>query len=716
MTARPDVFVLSGIVTTTLVATAPVTGASAHPGLATASMPIAVRRNVRNEYLSDYDLLAGTEGGIEVRYVDARGQSEGPRPFAPPEPGVVFRDAILRGPDGGVLAAVRAVAPPIEEATRSVEATYRRALTLAAAALLFAWAAGTRPARGWTAWRWAAAAVGCRLLLVYVSPLFRLPSSELLSPDTYASALLGPLLTSPADLLLTAAVLFVLAVAAFDGLQRLALRRPSAARAVAAVLLAVPILMATFALIADTVVNCSLDLTVWPLLPRSPAQFVLQLALVLVTGGGALALAAVLSLAGPIAATRGGRAVSLAAMALAAAVAVRLCPGRWMDLPVVAAVLLFAASATLGIWIRAQRDRLAAFRAGQRAALALLAAAALAAIVYPALVHDSQRSLRMQIERDYAALVEPHPESRQYSLQATERAIDAMNVLEEAPPGIYRPGAEELAFAVWSATDLAAYGFSSAIEIQDSSGTVISRFALNLPSLSSRERRLPRSPEWMVSREPVSLASTETMVLHAQRLLTYHGEAHGAIHVYVGEDFWSLPFVQGRDPYSVLYGNTARLVQPDRPVTLLVYDTRREIAFSTADRPPALDPALAERAVEAGRARGGLWTMLEIDGVQHHAYLFATTENVYALAYRRLSAGRYAADLVEAASGVTLLGMAVLVLVVLARSLLRKPTLSLPSVYTAVGRRFALRLSVAFTLVAFVPAAVLQVVVSGFVT
>ena len=37
---------------------------------------------------------------------------------------------------------------------------------------------------------------------------------------------------------------------------------------------------------------------------------------------------------------------------------------------------------------------------------------------------------------------------------------------------------------MWSATDLAAYGFSSAIEIQDGTGAVISRFALNLPSIA----------------------------------------------------------------------------------------------------------------------------------------------------------------------------------------------------------------------------------------
>jgi hypothetical protein len=207
-----------------------------------------------------------------------------------------------------------------------------------------------------------------------------------------------------------------------------------------------------------------------------------------------------------------------------------------------------------------------------------------------------------------------------------------------------------MAFAVWSATDLSAHGFSSAIEIQDASGTVISRFALNLPSITSRERRLPRAAEWMVSREPVSLASTETLVLHAQRLLTYHGETHGAIHVYVGEDFWSLPFVQGRDPYSVLYRNTSRGGLPDRPtsVTLLVYDTHRDVAFSSAERPPAVDPALAARAVEAGRRGEGVWATLEVDGLAQHAYVFATPDLVYALTYRYLSPGRYAADLVEA--------------------------------------------------------------------
>jgi nitrogen fixation/metabolism regulation signal transduction histidine kinase len=714
---RPDVFVLGGTVTTTLVASAPVRAADrSWVGVATVALPIAVRRNVRNQYLHDYDLLAGPEGGVEFRYVDARGESEGPRPFDLPGPGVFFRDGILRSPDGGVLAAVRALVPPLEEAQRTLEVHYRRAFSVVAVLLLLAWAAGEGGERRWRAWRWAVAAAGGRFLFVYASPAFPRLSSELVSPDTYASTLLGPLLTSPVDLLLTALALLVVAFVAFDGVRRLPSGPASLPRVIVALLLSVPVLVATFRLIEDTVVNCSLDLTVLPLYPRSAAHLAVQIALLWVLTAGALTLTGLLILGGPVPARRGWRlamAIALSAAGVAAARLWRSAPG---EVPIGPAFLLLALALTAAWEGRPARERLQAAPPGTRAAMALLGLAAATALLYASLVHFTQATLRTQIERDYAPLVLRQPEWRQYVLQGTERAIDSMNLLEDAPPGIYYPGIEEMAFAVWSATDLSAYGFSSAIEVQDSSGIVISRFALNLPSIATRERRLPRSAEWAVSREPVSLASTETMVLHAQRLLSYHGEVHGSVHVYVGEDFWSLPFVQGRDPYSVLYRNTARGGLPDRPVTFLVYDTHHDVAFSSAERPPALDPDLAARTLEAGRRGEGAWTTLEVDGVTQHAYVFSTADYVYALAYRRLSPGRYAADLVEAVSAFILLGVIVLVLVVLVRSLLGRPTLSLPSIFAAVGRRFALRLFVAFTLVAFVPAAVLQVVVSGFVS
>jgi signal transduction histidine kinase len=301
-------------------------------------------------------------------------------------------------------------------------------------------------------------------------------------------------------------------------------------------------------------------------------------------------------------------------------------------------------------------------------------------------------------------------------LASTQRRIDGLHVLEEAPPGPYPPDIEELAFAVWSVTDLAAFGFTSAVEIQDVTGAVLSRFALNLPASLDPPRpatRLPASEGWEVSREQLTVASQQRPVLHARRLLTYHSEVHGAIRLYVGEDFWSLPFITGRDPYSVLHRTASGEATRDRPITLLVYDTDGDVVFSSAERPPALLAGLASRV--GGPNRVAFWTNLTVDGRDHYAYLFSEAGVIYALAYPRLETARYAAGLVEAAGGLTLIGLGLLALVTLLRSLLGRPTLSLASITRSVERRFALRLFVAFTLLAFVPVVVLQMVVRGFV-
>ncbi|HET8646624.1 MAG TPA: hypothetical protein VFO85_14110, partial [Vicinamibacteria bacterium] len=262
----------------------------------------------------------------------------------------------------------------------------------------------------------------------------------------------------------------------------------------------------------------------------------------------------------------------------------------------------------------------------------------------------------------------------------------------------------------WSATDLAGYGFSSAVEIQNQAGVVISRFALNLPSIAGGSAALP--PErWEVSRETGRLASEQFGLLHARRALAYHGELHGAIHVYVKEDFWNLPFVRARDPYSVLFRTASRAVARERPVALVSYGAGREVVFTSVDRPPALDPALAAGLPPGGRGR---WTTVELDNRAHRAYVFAGHGSVHILGYPRLTPQRYAADLVEAAAGFALVALLGLVVLLAVRTVLRRDSLSVRSLAATVQRRFALRLFVAFILLAFVPVAVLQVVVRRF--
>src|SRR5262249_59062070 len=128
----------------------------------------------------------------------------------------------------------------------------------------------------------------------------------------------------------------------------------------------------------------------------------------------------------------------------------RLRPGGPESLPLAPAFLLLAGALAAAWGREGLRARLQASLPGSRAVLALLALAALSTLLYATLVRITQQTLRAQIERDYAPLVLRQPEWRQYVLQGTERAIESMNLLGDAPPGIYYPGIEELAFAVWA--------------------------------------------------------------------------------------------------------------------------------------------------------------------------------------------------------------------------------------------------------------------------
>jgi signal transduction histidine kinase len=656
MTGRDDVFVLEGSVSTTLVSITAIRSPDGSVrGLVTTALPVAVRRNIENEYLHDFDLLTGEDPRVEAVYVDVRQAAATSSDLPPLDPALRAREALLRGPDGDPLALVRVAAPGVPEIREALASRYRRLLSALAAAALLLWAGRTvrRP------WRVALAAAGARALWAFLGPPWPGPAAPLLSSDVYASPLLGPLSRSPVDLLLTAAAALVAAACTFAAAHRRALPTPRLPTVAAALFAGALGVVGVVRLVTDTVARSAIDLETVTLVPPSQAHAVLQVALL------AWVLAVLLLLGACL---------------------------RWA-----------------GLWPRVL-IALDARPAGARA-VALLGLVALAgALLHPTLVALGQRHLQQRIAREEAPLVLRQREFRELVLQETQKRIDSLRILSDVPSG-RGPGIEELAFAVWTSTDLAARGFSSAIEIQDADGVVISRFALNLPSLSSRP--LPSNELWRVSREPSSLASTARTVLHARRLLTEEGQVHGAVHVYVADDYWNLPFLRTSDPYSLLFRPAARAPVRQDPLVLVAYGRGGDAVFSSVERTPPLPTALAAGLQPEGP---GEWTVLSVDGQAHHAYLFAGQEDMYVLAYPRVSWGRRAGDLVEAVAACTLLALLGLAMVVLVRTGLRRRDLSLPSMLYAVQRRFALRLLVAFTVLAVAPVVVLQVVVRKFVS
>jgi hypothetical protein len=540
-------FVLAGSVTTSLVTAVPVRGTDRHPqGVATAESVLRAQRNIRNEFLADFDLLADGLSGVEIQYLDARDPA--PSPFAPLPAGVLSKTSPLQSAQGSILALVRVSALGIAGRDEVLRVRYLRVeLVLGLLAVGF-WTLGGGP-RTLTHARLVLGATAGRALLLFAGPT-PLPWPALAGPEVYSSGWLGPLLASPFDLLATAAWLALVATVVLSLAPRSAQGRPSLARLAPAVVAALLILFGSFLLIADTVAKAELDLGAITVVPQSPVHLALHAALLLILGAALLLLAAVFAWVGPLprSVAEVFGLVLIMAAALGATYVVR--PDLVPSLPLIPTLVL----SVVGIWLGQNHERARAWLAhgdtGQRTTAVLGLTALLATLVYPSIVAHAEAGQRQQIESEYAPLVLEQPVLRARALEQSRETVDEMRLLEnEADASL--SAVDDLAFAVWSASELAETAASSAVEIQDARGVVISRFALSLPSLaaSGPPQPLPSDSGWRTTRETITVATAERPVLHASRLLVYGGRTRGAIHLYVGEDLGQ--GVAGAEPEAV---------------------------------------------------------------------------------------------------------------------------------------------------------------------
>lgn len=688
-------------VSTRLLATTPIRDdAGTLLGVASAEIALAERRNIHGGSLADFDRLADAAPGVEVRYVDPLDR---PRPLPSATPGEATRETILRAPDGAPLAVVRASNRGSSEAYAAAAALHRRIAAGLLVAAFAAWALTRRIAPAGLA----LAIAGLRAALLVLGPPLPAQGSSVLQPNAYASASLFGLLRSPFDLALTAATALLLAWIAARGAARRS-APAGALTALAADLVNAGLVLGIFHVLAEACTNSPLPVEALSPDPRGWPLATLQAGLLAALAATALLMTALLVATTAAEASLASLAGRVARSALLLAALLAALPGLRADLAVAPGLGLLALAA-LGA---ARARRLAGSHAltVAHATASVLAVAGLAAILASSLSQFAARDLRREIETAQAPQLLRQPEWRRYVLDAARGRLDELSVLEETGLTPHPPLLEELAFSIWSETDLAGAGLPSAVEIQDATGFVVSRFAIGLPTPPS-QAALPESDTWHVARERLPLASAERFALHAQRRLTYHGQVHGALHVYVADDLQALPAAAGRDPYSALFTSAASRPR-ERPSTLVAWSPDRTLLFSTADRPPALDASLAERV----RARPqGLWTELPVDGGTHEAFVFGDGAVSYALTYERHGPSRVVADLLEAVSAGLLLFGLVATAVLLLRSALGRRSYSMGELAGAIRGRFSLRLFVAFVAAAFLPVIVLNTVVRAFV-
>ncbi len=269
----------------------------------------------------------------------------------------------------------------------------------------------------------------------------------------------------------------------------------------------------------------------------------------------------------------------------------------------------------------------------------LLAMVLPSVLLYPSLVDAANRARRQLVAERYAPeVLNQRPDVRLKLLQALgeidrREGLDALVQASEVPAN--GPMPSEAAFLVWSQTSLATQRLTSSVELHNPAGTMVSRFALNLPDNAQGQVWRESSCEWEMLEEVSPFFSEERRLLHAGRAICTTGAdgrrvIAGSVVVHSMLDYANLSFISAQNPYTVLMrsGQLRPEPRPRAEVELYVYGWSRRVLYSSAESAPPLTEAVYRRAYES---REPFWATIPRGSSSLDVYVMSDRAAIYVL-------------------------------------------------------------------------------------
>src|SRR5262245_57996453 len=598
-----------------------------------------------------------------------------------------------------------------------------------------------RDARG-AGSRYVSAAIAVAVAIVASRLLFRLASpadwsdAEIFSAAAYASPLLRPFLASPFDFLLTAATAAALVALAFFAFEAWRIRRRHAripvdsvaksilflAAQLLAGTLAIAVLLAPHALLADTVANTTLDLLHFSLHPWNTALTALQFAIVIWDATAIAVLVLIFRAAYlPWRIPRTRWRVRLAAASCWVLPALIFLPGQPVNRPLLLALVFAAYVALIATRLKGRyRQGSQAFRLTVLWIGLVLPALAFYADVF-ALANRAKTEL---VETRYGPQALNQRRTIQSLMQQSLQQIDTFPGLADlvsVPPG--PSGSEALtdrAFQVWRITGLAMYPVTSSVELFGPDGRLVSRFAFSLPDDLNV---LPTSEEtdctWQVFEEVSPFFAVERRVLSAGRAVCVNdpsGTSHvvGSVRVHAMLDYANLPFIASKSPYVELL----RPVEPQRnegisggDIEFAVYGWSRMPLYTSAGTAWHLDEATF---AQLASSRTPVWARLDGEDQSYDVYLLSDRGGIYALGFPVVTLLGHMMNLAELTVIAAVAFLAALLLAAIFSTVARRMT-SARKLLREIRASFYRKLFLAFSAATVVPVVALAVVTSNYV-
>jgi signal transduction histidine kinase len=375
--------------------------------------------------------------------------------------------------------------------------------------------------------------------------------------------------------------------------------------------------------------------------------------------------------------------------------------------PAAVAVLVAGASA---VTVTSIRNRFRRASQSARIFTVFLALLVPAIAMYPSVLGFATEAKERLVATEYGPQAASQREDLERRVRNSLAQIDAGPSLRE-----FVTGADEAtpttdrAFLAWSRTDLAAFRLTSALELFNAQGRLVSRFALSLPEYSTSPYRATGCGWEPLVDEVSPLGSIERHVLRTSRGICANGRILGGIVVRAMLDPRTLPFISSQSPYlqSLRLGRSSLSEGVfGRDIEFAMYGWSRApiYAFGTSVWP--LHDADFQRMVEA---RDPFWTTIDRGDETFRVYLLNDRYGIYALGYPVIT---WLGHLINLSELVLLTGMLYIVLLVVS-SLFSSIALRTPASGRALLREirssFYLKLFFAFVASVVVPVAILAI-------
>jgi signal transduction histidine kinase len=388
----------------------------------------------------------------------------------------------------------------------------------------------------------------------------------------------------------------------------------------------------------------------------------------------------------------------------------------WPPLPVGPLWVALAAAAASALALARIGSRMRRMSQSGRLAVFFVALLMPAIALYPSLLAHATDAKERLVSTEFGPQAATLREDLQRRLQQAVEQIDAIPSLADfVVESTAAPPSTDPATIVWSRTDLATYRLTSAVELYDRDGRLVSRFALSLPEYTEAFNRAS-SCTWEQPFDEVSpFGSTERHVLRTSRGICRGGRIVGTIVVRAMLDYRTLPFISSLSPYlESLRPNRPRVPEAvsGRDVEFAVYGWSRGPIFESGTRVWKLNDEVFQRLIQS---REPFWADIDRDGKTFRVYFLSDRGAIYALGYPVIDGVGHLVNLAELVFLVGVLYVGARVLLTLVGGLTMRTPASGRALLREVRSSFYRKLFLAFWAGAVAPVFILALFTRTYV-